>query len=198
MKKSAIDLSGDLIDQIASLHLSPDYSDIIFCVGTQRLAAHRCILARRSEYFRALLYGGRSESSQTELTLKDVPVEPFKEVLRYIYTGHLPLDQMDNDTIIEVANLSQMYGLSKLVLLLSDHLGQTLTMDTVSKLMETARLLNYRALTDACFKLVERHASDFLQHNSFRSLSEVSLFTTPLYCVIIMSIVSCRKPCAVY
>lgn len=180
MERSAIDLSGDLIDQIGNLYLTSDYSDIILCVGTQRISAHRCILAQRSEYFRALLYGGLSESSKTEITLKDVPVEAFKEVLRYIYTGRLPLAQMDIDTIVDVVNLCQMYGFSELVSLIVDHLGQTLTMDTVSELMETARLLNCITLTDACLKLVERHAADFLQHNSFRTLSQVRLFYKPV------------------
>lgn len=178
MERSEIDLSGDLIDQIASLYLNSDYSDIILCVGTQRIAAHRCVLARRSEYFRALLYGGLSESSKTEITLKDVPFEAFKDVLCYIYTGRLPLHQMG--TIIEVLNLSQMYGLSKLVLRIGEYFGHMLTMDTVGEVMETARLFNCITLTDACLKLVERHAADFLQHNSFRTLSQVRLFTNPL------------------
>lgn len=183
MEKSTIDLSGDLIDQIGRLYLTSEFSDIIFCVGTQRLAAHRCILACRSEYFRALLFGGLSESSKNEIILKDVPVEAFKEVLRYIYTGRLQLSQMDIDTIIEVLNLSEMYGLSTVVVQIVDHLGQMLTMDSVSELMETARVLNCCALTDACHKLVERHASDFLQHNSFHNLSQVSFFATPVVVV---------------
>lgn len=33
-------------------------------------AGHKVILAARSEYFRAMLYGGLSESTKSEITLK--------------------------------------------------------------------------------------------------------------------------------
>lgn len=47
----------------------------------------KVILAARSDYFRALLYGGMKESSQTEIHLTDTPLKAFKSLLKYIYTG---------------------------------------------------------------------------------------------------------------
>jgi BTB/POZ domain-containing protein 9 len=45
------------------------------------------ILAARSEYFRALLFGGMKESSQQEIELVDTPPEAFKILLKYVYAG---------------------------------------------------------------------------------------------------------------
>ncbi len=46
------------------------------------------ILASRSEYFRALLYGGMKESNQPEIELIDTPPEAFKILLKYVYAGN--------------------------------------------------------------------------------------------------------------
>jgi hypothetical protein len=45
----------------------------------------------RSDYFRAMLFGGLKESSLTEIELKDTPLAAFKQLLRYIYTGQVLL-----------------------------------------------------------------------------------------------------------
>lgn len=71
---------------MAQLFMCQDYSDVEFIVENQRLPAHRVILAARSEYFRALLYGGLSETNQREITLK-IPLKAFKALLKYIYSG---------------------------------------------------------------------------------------------------------------
>lgn len=45
-------------------------------------AAHKLILAARSDYFRAMLFGGLSESTRSEITLDSVPVNAFKIILK--------------------------------------------------------------------------------------------------------------------
>lgn len=45
-------------------------------------SAHKLILSARSDYFRAMLFGGLSESTSSEIKLDSVPVNAFKIVLR--------------------------------------------------------------------------------------------------------------------
>ena len=68
-------------------HYADEYSDVALVVDGQRFRAHRVILAARSDYFRALLYGGMKESQLSEIELKDTSLAAFKHLLRYIYTG---------------------------------------------------------------------------------------------------------------
>lgn len=82
---------NQLSENIGSLYLSDDYFDVTLIVAGQRFNGHKLILAARSQYFRALLYGGLRESEQTEIELKETTLPAFKELLKYIYTGHLSL-----------------------------------------------------------------------------------------------------------
>lgn len=76
---------SQLSENLSMLCLNPEYSDVTLIVEGQRLHAHKVmglmfgacflsllsvqvILAARSEYFRALLYGGMKESSQVNLS----------------------------------------------------------------------------------------------------------------------------------
>ncbi|XP_061390585.1 BTB/POZ domain-containing protein 9 [Musca vetustissima] len=169
-----IELTELFSSQMAQLCLNEDYSDVCFIVENQRLPAHRVMLAARSEYFRALLYGGLSESTQNEIHLK-VPVEAFKSLLRYIYSGHLSLAQMDEDNILDTLGLANQYGLSELELSISDYLRQYLALGNVCAILDAARLYNLEKLTKVCLTFMDRNAADILQHESFKSLSKESL-----------------------
>ena len=80
-----------LSEDIGALYMSDDYSDVTLIVAGQRFNAHKVILAARSEYFRALLFGGLKESTQEEIELKGASLQAFKGLLKYIYTGHISL-----------------------------------------------------------------------------------------------------------
>jgi len=72
-------------------------------VEKQLFSAHKVILAARSDYFRALLFGGLKESSLTEIELKDTPLAAFKQLLRYIYTGQVSIL---NSSFLKNSNLN--------------------------------------------------------------------------------------------
>jgi BTB/POZ domain-containing protein 9 len=62
-------------------------------VESEHIYAHRIILAARSEYFRALLFGGLRESQNDNHTIeiKECKADAFKILLNYIYTGRINL-----------------------------------------------------------------------------------------------------------
>merc|ERR1719259_468586 len=85
-----IDHSKLLCEDISRLADSHDFCDVTFVVGSERIHAHRIILAARCLYFRALLFGGLKESQQqNEIVIKGVNSHAFKVLLRYAYTGKL-------------------------------------------------------------------------------------------------------------
>ncbi|EDW66145.1 BTB/POZ domain-containing protein 9 [Drosophila virilis] len=169
-----IDLGDRFSADIARLCMNERYADVEFIVEEQRLPAHRAILAARSEYFRALLYGGMSEATQREISL-EVPLDPFKVLLRYIYSGTLSLATLDEDAVIGVLGMANQYGFGDLEMAISKYLRQYLALNNVCMILDAARLYNLEELTQVCHMFMDRNAADLLQHDSFKMLSKESL-----------------------
>ncbi|XP_041768288.1 BTB/POZ domain-containing protein 9-like isoform X1 [Anopheles merus] len=167
---SMIDHSDQVLVCLGELCTSVDYSDVTFLVQNEQIPAHRAILAARSEYFRALLYGGLKESNQSKITL-DVSSTAFKQLLRYIYTGSLELQDMEVDDILTLLGLVHQYGITAFVKAISDYLYGVLTVANVCTIADEARLLDLAELADKCYEFIDGNACSVIKHDSLSNLS---------------------------
>jgi BTB/POZ domain-containing protein 9 len=94
------------------LFLNSDYSDVNLIVEGVSFPAHKIILAARSFYFRALLFGGMKESTQSEIELKAAPTVAFKALLKYVYSGRMALGELKEDVVLDVLGYAQNYYFS--------------------------------------------------------------------------------------
>lgn len=166
---------AQLSENLSALCLNHEYSDIILIVEGQKLSAHKVILAARSDYFRALLYGGLKESNQAEIVLPDAPLKAFKVLLKYIYTGHMFLTTLKEDVILDTLGLAHQYGFQDLETAISDILKQLLALRNVCAILDTAHLYGLEKLVKVCHGFLDRHATEILMHESFLQLSQSSL-----------------------
>ncbi|CAG9860165.1 unnamed protein product [Phyllotreta striolata] len=164
-----------LSEHLSALYLNQEHSDVTLIVEGQKLNAHKVILAARSDYFRALLYGGLKESTQNEILLPDAPLKAFKVLLKYIYTGKMFLSTLKEDVILDTLGLAHQYGFQDLETAVSDILRQLLALRNVCAVLDTARLYGLEMLVKVCHTFLDRHASEILQHESFLQLSQASL-----------------------
>ncbi|KAI4466852.1 Galactose-binding-like [Holotrichia oblita] len=164
-----------LSENLSALYLSQDYSDVTLVVEGQRLFAHKIILAARSDYFRALLYGGMKESSQSEIELPDAPLRAFKILLKYIYSGHMFMMTLKEEVILDTLGLAHLYGFQDLETAISDILRQLLALKNVCAILDAAHLYGLDQLVKVCHLFLDKHASEILQHESFLQLSQSSL-----------------------
>ncbi|XP_026329697.1 BTB/POZ domain-containing protein 9 [Hyposmocoma kahamanoa] len=163
-----------LSEHIGSLCLSSEYSDVTLIVEGHRIPAHKVILAASSDYFRALLYGGMRESNQTEVELQ-APLQAFKALLRYVYSGHMGLSLLREDTVLDMLGLAHQFNFQELEQAISDYLRQVLALRNVCAVLDAARLYGLDALLDYCYNFLDRNATDILQHESFLQLSVEAL-----------------------
>ncbi|XP_072944054.1 BTB/POZ domain-containing protein 9 [Epargyreus clarus] len=163
-----------LSEHIGSLCLSSEYSDVTLVVEGQRIPAHKVILAASSDYFRALLYGGMREANQSEVELQ-APLQAFKALLRYVYSGHMGLSLLREDTVLDMLGLAHQFNFQELESAISDYLRQVLALRNVCAVLDAARLYGLNALLDYCYNFLDRNATEVLQHDSFLQLSVEAL-----------------------
>lgn len=170
-----VEHTESLSDQIGFLCLRDDYSDIVLVVEEVHIPGHKVILAARSEYFRALLYGGMRESSQSIIELKGTSLAAFKILLRYIYTGHMTLTNLKEDMILDILGLAHQYGFVELETSISEYLKAILNIRNVCMIYDTANLFHLSSLAEVCCCFVDKHAQEIIQHESFLSLSAAAI-----------------------
>jgi BTB/POZ domain-containing protein 9 len=151
-KDIGIDHSLKLLNHISLLYLDDKYSDITVKVQGQIFQAHRMILAARSEYFHALLYGGLKESNSNEISLSpETPVEAFRQTLQYIYTGKVSLANQNDNQILELLSLVSKYGFSELQEDLINYVKEfVLDVQNAIKIYRYADLHSLENLKDKC------------------------------------------------
>lgn len=171
-----VDHKDVLSDNIGSLYLREDYCDITLIVQGSRLPAHKVILAARSEYFRAMLFGGLRESHATDIELQDVTsIEGFERLLRYVYTGHMSMTCMKQDMILDVLGLAHKYGFIELEEAISNYLHHSLSIKNVCLLYDASRLYSLSSLAKECCSFIDTNALEVMNHFSFYDLSAAAL-----------------------
>ncbi|XP_017156722.1 BTB/POZ domain-containing protein 9-like [Drosophila miranda] len=174
-KPKPVHVFGDqVLKDLGSLCMNELYSDVTFFVEEHCLPAHRLILATRSEYFRALLFGGMFESTEQKVRL-EAPLDAFKVILGYLYSGTLAVSTLDVDATSKVLGLASLYILPEVELALAKHLQNNLSISNTCMILDTARKFNLAELTMKCLKFMDKNAPQVLKHQSFDMLSKESL-----------------------
>ena len=110
------------------------------------------------------------ESKLEEIELRDTQLQPFRHLLRYIYTGQMSLSSQKDEMILEILGLAHQYGFIDLETSISDYLRLTLLdIRNVSLIYDTASLYQLENLVNACCSFMDRNASDVIKHESLTS-----------------------------
>lgn len=110
------------------------------------------------------------ESKLEEIELRDTQLQPFRHLLRYIYTGQMSLSNQKDEMILEILGLAHQYGFIDLETSISDYLRLTLlNIRNVSLIYDTASLYQLETLVNACCSFMDRNASDVIKHESLTS-----------------------------
>lgn len=172
-----VDHVSSLSDNFAELIETEDYTDITLLVDGARFRSHKVILAARSDFFRALLYGGMKESQPgtTEIELQDTPSLAFSALLKYIYSGRMNLVEIQEENLLDILSLSHRFGFVELELSISDYLKAILNIRNVCHIYDLANIYSLTSLCNVCKDYIDRHAQEVLNCESFLSLSQASM-----------------------
>lgn len=74
-----------------------------------------------------MFFGGMRESKEKVIELQETPVQAFRVLLEYIYTGRMVLKKMKTDLVFDILGLVHKYGFTELEHNVSEYLKVSLS-----------------------------------------------------------------------
>ena len=159
---------SSLHQHLGDLLLAEKGADVVFDVGGQTFAAHRCVLAARSPVFSAELFGAMKESNTAGVIhVDDMEAQVFKALLYFVYTDSLPgttknTEEEDEEEDVMSQHLlvaADRYNLERLKLLCEEKLCKYIDVGTVATILTLAEQHHCEGLKKACFYFLNTPAN---------------------------------------
>jgi len=172
-KDGIIQHSNTVLEHISNLYQNDQFSDVTLKVDNQSIRAHKVILASRSEYFSALLFGGLKETHSSEIEISlDTPIAAFQNILKYLYTGKLDIGQEPENQILDLYLLVDIYGVSELqTSLFSFITTHMINIENVIDVFNFAAKWNFENLKEECFSFLDKNVCKLINGESLNKLA---------------------------
>ena len=134
------------------------YPDVIFELEDGRLAAHKAMLAARSDVMAAMFSENFIEGAASLVTLPGIMVSEFREVVTFLYTDQAP--RVDAHTCLLVLELANRLVLPRLISMIERTVITSLSAEVEAggevhrealELLEAAQMYNAAQLAAWCF-----------------------------------------------
>jgi speckle-type POZ protein len=137
----AIDCTSGLSNHFEELFNNMPLSDVHFRIGEREFPAHKVILGARSNVFEAMFKHSSKEQSTNQVNIEDIKPEVFQELLRFVYTGRVPLDKLET-MAVGLFIAADKYLLDELKLKCQNYLLHHMTPENCLVLLLHGNLLN--------------------------------------------------------
>ncbi|RWS07283.1 BTB/POZ domain-containing protein 9-like protein [Dinothrombium tinctorium] len=140
---------------VSQLYLSAHLNDFAIIINNDdKIPCHKTILAATSPYFEKCLFGEKDVGDELIL---DASKQSFLVALKFMYTGEVEFDNIDDDRLIELYPLSQSLQIKPLVDLVEHRLNDIeILTKNVGKIYE-ALSANNSTLLNKCWQFIEEN-----------------------------------------
>ncbi|XP_037467731.1 BTB/POZ and MATH domain-containing protein 2-like [Triticum dicoccoides] len=150
---------SDMQQNFTDFLLAGEGTDVVFHVGCETFAAHRCILTARSTVFRAALFGPMKEGTSTAATvhIDDMDATVFKGMLGFIYSDSFPaMDTNENEGALlqHLLIAADRYNLPRLRAMCEKKLCEHIDVSTVTTILGLAEPHGCDGLKKVCCKFL--------------------------------------------
>ena len=139
--------------------------------------AHKIILAASVPYFRAMFTSDMQESSQKEVSLKDVDEGGLKAIINFVYSGKLEITETNVQGVLSTAS---MFGLQNIMEACSRFMIKHLSSSNCLGVKAFSSVFNLGNLRAAADKYAQQHFTKVLKEEEFLGLGmeEVERFVS--------------------
>ncbi|XP_041524907.1 BTB/POZ domain-containing protein 2 [Microtus oregoni] len=144
--------------------------DVHFLVGkglsSQRVPAHRFVLAVGSAVFDAM-FNGRMATTSTEIELPDVEPAAFLALLKFLYSDEV---QIGPETVMTTLYTAKKYAVPALEAHCVEFLKKHLRADNAFMLLTQARLFDEPQLASLCLESIDKNTADAIAAEGFTDI----------------------------
>ena len=152
---------GELLDD-------PSTHDVTFKTSDgDSVSGHRAIVAAGSPVFHAMLYGNMKESDEKEIKLSSVDTETFSNLLRFLYTGKIKVDQECFDSILDAARFFNVAAVEDKV---AEFVAKSLDNKNFYSILNIAINKKFDQLLEQCLTYMYTNANKLVRSSGFYSL----------------------------
>merc|ERR550519_1291798 len=146
--------------------LEDEFSDVKIKCSGMVFHCHRIVLARRSNYFRAMLKGSYKESQSGVIDMENMDAETFRATLKYIYEGELESLETNAMTLLEA---SERFELANLKIICEDFLtANYLKLDNVTDTLLMADLYKAKKLKQVAMDMIVSNWDKVSKQNGWK------------------------------
>mmetsp|Transcript_17340 Transcript_17340/g.42132 ORF Transcript_17340/g.42132 Transcript_17340/m.42132 type:complete len:702 (-) Transcript_17340:1825-3930(-) len=150
---------SSLVNDFKVLINDDEMSDVKFLVNGEIFHAHRCILAVRSQYFRAMLFNQWRESTSNEgIVLTDVSSEVFLKILEYLYTD--TVHDLPWRLGIELMMAAELFMLDRLKGICEDVIRSEITVENVVGVLMASHQHNATGLKQIALEVIVQNMTN--------------------------------------
>lgn len=108
------------------------------------------------------------ESSQKEIFLKDISFKTLSQLIEFLYTDEIQLDETWNyNDVIELFQSADKYGVSFLKNLCEEHLIKSINLENVCQILDCSDRMNSLIVKSTCKQFMMNHFGDILKSGFF-------------------------------
>ncbi|RWS04396.1 uncharacterized protein B4U79_16417 [Dinothrombium tinctorium] len=145
---------------LSRLYLNTHLSDIAMTIDDEKIPCHRIVLAASSPYFEQCLFGERFMGDELML---DTSKESFLAALKFMYTGAVDIDRIDEDPVIDLFSLSHLLQIRPLVSLVEARLNAIeISANNVGKMYSVVSANNADTLLNKCWQFIEQNSENVI------------------------------------
>ena len=145
------------------------FSDVTVVADECEFAAHRVILAERSEVFRAMFECDMAEKRDNRVVIEDLSMDAISDLLTFIYTDSAP---NINELAPDLLAAAEKYNIPRLKALCEVELAKSLDIDNVIDRLIASDTYRASQLKDVALYWIGKHAPDVVKTTSWKSLTE--------------------------
>ncbi|XP_046449106.1 speckle-type POZ protein-like [Daphnia pulex] len=159
--------SKHVLDNLWNFWMEKTLADVTFKFKEQVIKAHTLIVASGSPVLCAMFQNDFQEKLEKIVEIKDIQLNVFDHLLRYIYTGDADLDNVDVPGLLAA---SEKYGMDSLKEECALRLSQDLNVENAVRNLVLAHLHNSPKLQKSTLDLMSRNAKAICSRRDWMEL----------------------------